>query len=408
MSYEAQGTAPAADDPEMKVLAAVSQPDASFRRVLVLEDDALVRRAYQRALSPEYQVVAVGTGHEAMDRIRATPFGAIVSDIDLPGLSGIEVLKLLRSTDVSVPVILVTGCPSVESAQDAVNYGAFRYLTKPVDPDSLRDAVQRATRLAKLAELHARSRKLEAALDPERDALAERLEAALDGIWIAFQPIVSWKQKRAVGFEALLRTTEKSLARPPDLIGAAESLGRLPELGRRVRAAIAAAIPDAPPDARIFVNLHATDLAEEDLADGSSPLSQYAERVVLEITERASLDGVEDVSTRALALRSAGFSLAIDDLGAGYAGLSSLTQLDPEVVKLDMSLVRGVDKHHAKQQLIHSVVHVCGELGMSVVTEGVETAEERDTLIGLGCDLLQGYYFARPGPGFPVPRIDDE
>lgn len=376
-------------------------------RVLLVEDDVLVRRAYRRVLESEFEVSSVGTVGEAIAQVEAQRFGAIVSDIDMPGPSGIDLLELLRSAGHAIPVVLVTGSPSVESAQSAVNYGAFRYLTKPVEPAALRDAVTRATRLSMLAELHAKSREaMERTADPSRVDLEARFERALDGLWMAFQPIVSWRRRAAIGYEALLRTTEPTLARPPDFLEAAETLGRLSELGRRVRATIAAAIPDAPPDARIFVNLHARDLTDDDLVDPGSPLMRHASRVVLEITERASLDGVDDVVPRARALRRAGFAIAIDDLGAGYAGLSSLTQLDPEVVKLDMSMVRGIDEHHTKQQIVRSMVAVCAELGMEVVVEGVETAREHETLVGLGCELFQGYYFAKPGRGFPVPRMD--
>jgi EAL domain-containing protein (putative c-di-GMP-specific phosphodiesterase class I) len=380
--------------------------DVSGSRVLLVEDDTLVRRAYGRALLPQFDVVPVPSVADALAALRAQRFRAIVSDIDMPGGSGIELLKILRASGPQIPVVLVTGCPSVASAQDAVNYGAFRYLTKPVEPAALRDAVARATRLSKLAELHAESRAAieRAEREPTREDLEVRFERALDGLWVAFQPIVSWRRGAAIGYEALLRTTEPSLARPPDFLAVAESLGRLSELGRLIRAKIAEAIPAAPPEARIFVNLHARDLADPELLDESAPLSRHAERVVLEVTERTSLDGVADLVPCAQALRRAGFSLAIDDLGAGYAGLSSLTQLDPEVVKLDMSLVRGVDQHHAKQRIVRSMVSVCSELGMEVVVEGVETAGERDTLVRLGCDLLQGYLFARPDRGFPVPR----
>ncbi|MDQ3034616.1 MAG: EAL domain-containing protein [Myxococcota bacterium] len=384
--------------------------DTSSNRVLVVEDDELVRRAYHRVLSPQFDIVSAGTTDEAIAQIAKGRFGAIVSDIDMPGRSGIELLKLLRTSSPTIPVVLVTGSPSVESAQDAVNYGAFRYLTKPVEPEALRDAVTRATRLSKLGELHAKSREAidEEQDDPQRRDLQARFERALDGLWMAFQPIVSWKGRRAIGYEALLRTTEASLMRPPDFIDAAEKLGRLSELGRRVRAKVAEAIPDAPPDTRIFVNLHARDLSDDELIDESSPLIRYADRVVLEVTERVSLEGIDDVVPRAIALRRAGFALAIDDLGAGYAGLSSLTQLEPEVVKLDMSLVRGIDQHRAKQQIVHSMVRVCADLGMEVVVEGVETPAERDALVRLGCDLLQGYHFAKPGPGFPEPRMPEE
>ena len=157
--------------------------------------------------------------------------------------------------------------------------------------------------------------------------------------------------------------------------------------------------------ARIFVNLHPRDLSDDELLSAESPLAAFADRVVLEITERASLDGVNDVYARVLTLRQLGYWLAIDDLGAGYAGLTSVTRLEPEVVKIDMSLVRGIDRSRAQQHFVASLARVCGELGMIVVTEGVETDAERDTLLSLGCDVLQGYRFGRPTPSFEAPSL---
>jgi EAL domain-containing protein (putative c-di-GMP-specific phosphodiesterase class I) len=101
------------------------------------------------------------------------------------------------------------------------------------------------------------------------------------------------------------------------------------------------------------------------------------------------------------ALRELGFRVAVDDLGAGYSGLSSFAQLEPEVVKLDMSLVRDVNQSNTKQKLIRSMTAVCKDMGSLVVAEGVETIEERECLVELGCDLLQGYLLAKPGPPFP-------
>src|SRR5207249_3254913 len=93
--------------------------------------------------------------------------------------------------------------------------------------------------------------------------------------------------------------------------------------------------------------------------------------------------------------------IAVDDLGAGYAGLSSFAQLEPEVVKLDMTLVRDAPGSLTKQRLIRSMVTLCDEMGLTVVAEGVETAAERDVLVALGCHLLQGYLLGRPGRPFP-------
>jgi EAL domain-containing protein (putative c-di-GMP-specific phosphodiesterase class I) len=97
-----------------------------------------------------------------------------------------------------------------------------------------------------------------------------------------------------------------------------------------------------------------------------------------------------------------GFRIAIDDLGAGYAGLTSFALLEPEIVKLDMTLVRDVHLNSTKQKLVRSMTQLAHDMGMMVVGEGVETAAERDALVNLGCDLLQGYLFAKPNMAFPA------
>lgn len=91
-----------------------------------------------------------------------------------------------------------------------------------------------------------------------------------------------------------------------------------------------------------------------------------------------------------------GFLTAIDDFGAGYAGLNLLAQFQPDIVKLDMELVRGIDTHSARQIIVAASVRMCRDLGISVIAEGIETAEEMAFLRGTGVNLMQGYFFARP------------
>jgi EAL domain-containing protein (putative c-di-GMP-specific phosphodiesterase class I) len=160
-----------------------------------------------------------------------------------------------------------------------------------------------------------------------------------------------------------------------------------------------------PDGSMLFVNLHTHDLLDGDLYELDRPLARMAEHVVLEITERASLLHVRDVQSRISRLREMGFRIAVDDLGAGYAGLTSFAQLEPEVVKLDMSLVRDVHAQPTKLTLVRTMVAMCRELGMQVVAEGIETAEERDAMLNVGCDLLQGYLFAKPGRAFPPAML---
>lgn len=143
------------------------------------------------------------------------------------------------------------------------------------------------------------------------------------------------------------------------------------------------------------------DLNEVSLYLATSKLSGIAKRVVLEITERASFDHVKNIRARAAVLRQLGFRIALDDLGAGYAGLSSFAMLEPDIVKIDMSLVRDIQREPIKQRIVRSLTSLCHESGLIVVAEGIETVGERDMVATLGCDLMQGYLFARPAKPFP-------
>jgi EAL domain-containing protein (putative c-di-GMP-specific phosphodiesterase class I) len=239
------------------------------------------------------------------------------------------------------------------------------------------------------------------ALGADRAGLEASYERAIQSLWIAYQPILNANSGSVFGYEALLRSGEPTLPHPGAVIDAAERLDRLEELGRTIRDLATAPVTNAPDRGVLFVNLHVTDLLDSALYSHDSALSQIAHRVVLEITERSALDQVKDARNRVASLREMGFRIAVDDLGAGYAGLTSFALLEPEIVKLDMSLVRDVHKNSTKQKIIRSMAGLSKDMGMLVVAEGVETRDEREALIELGCDLLQGFLFARPGPPFP-------
>jgi EAL domain-containing protein (putative c-di-GMP-specific phosphodiesterase class I)/FixJ family two-component response regulator len=376
--------------------------------LLLVDDDAAVMRAYRAALIRHgAQVETASGGSEAADRVKARAFDVIVSDISMPDMSGIEFLKVVRAYDPDVPVILMTGEPSLESAIRAIEYGAFRYLAKPVAGQELWDTVLRAARLHRMAKLKLEALELRDSGRQrlgERAALEVRFAAAMEQAWMAWQPIVKWQERRVFGYEALLRSSDARMGNPADLLDAAERLERLHDLGRIVRAQVAASVPRAPPGIKLFVNLHSVDLNDEELYSADSPLSSIADRVVLEVTERASLHGVKNVAGCVARLKALGFQIAIDDLGAGYAGLTSFTQLEPQLAKLDLSLIRGVDTDVRRQSIIRSMKGLCEDLGMLVIAEGVETPAERDRLAELGCDLLQGFLFGKPDREFVAPR----
>jgi EAL domain-containing protein (putative c-di-GMP-specific phosphodiesterase class I) len=376
----------------------------SITRVLVVDDEPAMLRALSRLLEEAgHQVTTASNGHDAVRAVTSSEVDVVISDVSMPGMSGIELLRAIRSHDPDVPVLLMTGAPSVQSAAQAVQYGAMRYLLKPVDASEVEDVVVQAARLHRLARMKRLAMALtgHTPLPSDRAGLEAAFARALSGLVMAYQPILRASDHSVAAYEALMRSEEASLPDPSALLTAAERLHRLPELGRAVRARTASGVSQIPDGALLFVNLHPADLEDPDLLDPSSPLAQHAQRVVLEVTERAALDGVNNLPKRVTKLRELGYRLAVDDLGAGYAGLSTFAYLEPEFVKLDMSLVRGVQDSPTRQRIIRSVAALCHEMNMSVVVEGVETYQERDALLTLDCDLFQGYLFARPGPPFP-------
>jgi EAL domain-containing protein (putative c-di-GMP-specific phosphodiesterase class I) len=386
--------------------------DGSRGLILLVDDEPTIVRGFARILTAAgFSVQVAHDGREAAELARTKSFDVIVSDIAMPEMNGLQLLRSVREHDLDVPVILMTGGPAVESAVQAMEYGALRYLIKPVEAKYLEEVVARATRLHQMAKIKREALelfRLEGKHLGDRAGLEVRFANAVKTLWMAYQPIVSWSTQSVIAHEALVRNEEPTLRAPPDLFEAAERLGRLRELGRVIRDRVAHTLTEAPFAGDIFVNVHAGELDDDSLFAATSPLSAVAKRVVLEITERAPLEKIKDANGRVAQLRAMGYRIAVDDLGAGYAGLTSFAQLEPEVVKVDMSLIRGLDQSPTKQKLLRSIVGLCRDLEIKMIAEGIETPEERDTLVRLGGDLCQGYLFARPGRPFPTVKFGNE
>ncbi len=374
--------------------------------VLLVEDDPSTASAFQRILKEAgfdpYLAGSLGAAREALD---TREFDALVSDLQLPDGSGLELLRTLRGNHADLPVILITGAPSVESAAEALRGRVREYLAKPVTGEELVQAVFSAVEGGRVARLRAKLLTShyggdELLLDiPDTQQSFAR---ALASIRMVYQPIVRARDSSIYAYEALLRCGEPSLASPIRLLAAAEILGRTEELGRAVRKAIASTILEHSERLEsIFVNIHPSELAMGVLIDSEDPLLPVASRVVLEVTERASIEAGPTLEAILKQLRYRGYRFAVDDLGQGYAGLTSLLTLQPDIVKIDMSLVRDVHRAPLKRDVIEALIHMARRAGIAVVAEGVETEEERRALAELHVDLLQGYFFAKPGPPFP-------
>lgn len=376
---------------------------AAGAHVLLVDDDDGVRRVFGRVLSRAgFQISEAADGATALNMLARQRFDVVLSDIAMPGLSGMQLLQAVRERGHLVQVVLATGNPTLESAMRAGALGVVHYLTKPVEHTVLVEVIRKAAELQQLLPpVPPRP-----SADPgqsgtrNRAVLTAALTRALAELRLYFQPVVSVANRCVWGYEALLRSCEPSVPTPDAVLGAAETLSQLAPLGRRVRELAATAAASLPTSNRLLVNIHPLDLVDPDLLDARAPLSEHAARVILEVTERASLQDPGAVERALVTLRTLGYGVAVDDLGAGYAGLLSLLHLRPDVVKLDMQLIRDVHQDPRRQKLVRMVLTGCRELAVDVIVEGVETRQERDALVGLGCDLMQGYFFGRPHPDF--------
>jgi EAL domain-containing protein (putative c-di-GMP-specific phosphodiesterase class I) len=372
---------------------------ATETKVLLVDDEDAVRNALRRILETRgYRVVACSSGSEALAKLALGGYDAMVSDVRMPGMNGLKLLRAVREHDLDLPVVLVTGNPDLASATEAVEHGAFQYLIKPIATERLDEVVHRAAtacRMARVKREYVEEYGSSTFRIGDRAGISATLERALGSLWVAYQPIVRAKDLQIFAYEALMRSDEPDLPNPQAVLQAAERVERLADLGGTMRR-LAAQELSAADGAVLFVNLHPEDLCDEALYDANAPLTRLASRVVLEITERAPLEHIRDLRDRVARLRSLGFRIALDDLGAGYAGLTSFTQLEPEFVKLDMELIRGIHQHEMKRKIVRSMVELCHDMGKCIVAEGIETPEECRAIVDLGCDLLQGYFLARP------------
>jgi len=383
-----------------------ASPALDGATILIVDDDRAFMSACVRMLgSWGYSVVQVSSGEEAINTLRSTPIDLILCDINLPGLSGVEVLRAVRSRNKDVPFILMTGGPDVETARLAVEWGAQNYLIKPLVIPQLKEILQRSIEAYRFVCSQRPILDVSERMVLETQVLREQFDRSVAGLWMAFQPIVSWSQKSVVAYEALLRTSDPMLSLPTDILKVAEHLGEIHNLGHKTRAMIAGVLGNHPELPGVFVNLHVLDLLDDQLYSEGSPLHPFAERIHFEITERMALEKVPATHARIALLRKRGYRIAVDDLGEGYSGLNSFAALEPDAVKLDMSLIRGIDQSATKRRMVHTLTGLCRELDTPLVAEGVETQAELDILIDLGADWLQGFLIARPGYPFPVPQM---
>ncbi|MDF1561808.1 MAG: bifunctional diguanylate cyclase/phosphodiesterase [Deltaproteobacteria bacterium] len=337
-------------------------------------------------------------------RLGGDEFVVLLRDVQQRGAAAVVAQKISRAVGEAIQLpgqeiflstrIGVGLCPDDETHPEALVRCAAAAMTRAKDEG-------RPWMFYSVDLEHSRQARLKLGSDLHR--ALERGELA-----VHYQPIFDAKTSELVACEALLRwfhPTDGPIS-PVRFIPVAEATGLIRPIGRWVIDTVASQCARwsaaALPPWKIAVNLSATQLGESDLLDyvaqtfdrhGVAP-----ERFEFEVTESVMVEQVDRAISRLTALKELGCSLAIDDFGTGYSSLSYLKTFPADVVKIDRSFVKDIDREEHGDAIAGAVIALAHGLGMKVVGEGVETEGQRRMLADQGCDRLQGFLFGKPGP----------
>ncbi len=379
----------------------------SSMTVLVVDDNdvnvALLRALLMKQGLP--RVVTETDPRRVAGRLPEVQPDLVLLDLHMPRLGGLAVLSEIGRYAAGgyLPVLVLTADVTTGARDAALTQGARDFLTKPLDN------VEVVLRVANLLETRRLYSLLRAAPPPvvEPDPVglrlgSERIRKVLrDGSIVPFyQPIVSIATGQYVGYEALARFSESHPQGVAGWFGEAFSVG----LGTDLEwLAVVNALPfldTAGPDTFLALNMSPASIAL--LQDRMLCEPALCPRIVIELTEHVPIEDYSAVHRALQDIRGHGARLAADDLGSGYAGFRHLIALQPDVIKLDMSLVRGIHRSRAQRALARALVAFAADVGAQVVAEGVEESAELEVLRDLDVPWAQGYYLGAPQPAEPV------
>jgi len=235
----------------------------------------------------------------------------------------------------------------------------------------------------------------------------EHLAAACRGVGLssAYQPIVDTARGTVVGYEALARFPGFAEKNPEAWFAAARAHGKAAGLEAAALRAALVARPSLPANCFLTLNVSPELLLTESIRDIWRSQGDLG-GLVIELTEQTPIDSYLELEPDLNQLRAAGALIAVDDAGAGYAGLRHLLALRPSLIKIDRELIQDVDRDEAKRALISMLGTFASRVDAWILAEGVERVEELDALVALGVPLVQGYCLARPGPAWQPIGLD--
>lgn len=381
--------------------------------VLVVDDNEANVRLLHTVLTRcgLTRVELVTDSRRALARYDELQPDLVLLDLHMPGLDGYALLPELaaRAGGSYLPVIVLTADTTRDAVHRALRLGARDFLTKPIDTLEL---TLRVRSVLETRELYARLRQQNVALQSElagyqqgeyaelearqvRRALVQRvLDENL--LTLAFQPIVDLLSGEFVGYEALARFPVEPARGPERWFADALDIGLGAELELAAIERALAMQQWLPETAFVAVNVSPSTA----LSAAFPRLMEKAikHRLVIELTEHVLVEDFDAIGKALAPLREQRVLLAVDDTGAGYAGFRHLLGLNPDIIKLDVSLTRGIDTDPARRALAAALVRFSEDTGTRLIAEGVENANELSTLVDLGVDWVQGYYLGRPAP----------
>jgi EAL domain-containing protein (putative c-di-GMP-specific phosphodiesterase class I)/AmiR/NasT family two-component response regulator len=377
-------------------------------RVLIAEDDAAVREVLAAMIGVEPSFNLIGAACDADEAIALAaahqPDVALI-DVRMPGGGGPAAARGIRRCS-HAKVIALSGQDDRASVNDMLAAGAVGYLIKGLSVDELIEAIKGAphgrSSLSRevtggviddlVSQLTARAR-ARAKTHTARTRI-QRVLRSSDRMTMVYQPIVALKDARRVGVEALARFVGPPTRTPDRWFAEAETVGLRLELEMAAISAALDHLPDLQVGLYLTVNVSPATLTSPNflkLLQTTDPT-----RIIAEITEHTSIENYGEMAVALANLRGLGMRLAVDDAGAGYASLRHILHLNPDLIKLDVALVRGIESDTAKRALATGLVSFAARSASVIVAEGIESQAEAETLAELGAEYGQGYYFGRP------------
>jgi EAL domain-containing protein (putative c-di-GMP-specific phosphodiesterase class I)/DNA-binding NarL/FixJ family response regulator len=383
-------------------------------RVLIAEEDATAREALVSLVRSEPSLELADAVPDAAQAIlssmREKPAVAVL-DVRIPG-GGATAARGIKRCSPATRVLVLSAQGDRQTVLEMLEAGADGYLVKGSPIGTILTSIERAANgqgslsvevtggvIEELAGLlHARRRNEDRSRRREK-----RVRHALDDdvVHAVFQPICTLAGS-TVGAEALARFRGPPARGPARWFAEADEVGLLHELELAAVRAALDSLPALPDHVFLSVNVSPATLSTPEfrgLIAGSD-----GARVVVEITEHARITDYDGLRSALDAVRELGVRVAIDDAGAGFASLRHILRLEPEFIKLDRTLIDGIESDRSLQALAAGLISFAERIDATIVAEGIERPAEVEKLAELGVRYGQGYFFARPAP-LPLPLL---